>query len=97
MLTFSCHVLKHDASRSLINAFMTPPGASRLRSMLSDTSTRGILANTWLLAPGVSDAFRNGHLQIQPYTTDWNESDQDATGKDLSYVQVSTSNIPGGQ
>ncbi|KAK4150616.1 kinase-like domain-containing protein [Chaetomidium leptoderma] len=70
------HVLEHDVSRSLMDAFMTPSGVSRLRDMLTDTSDQGLLANTWLLAPGVSHAFRAGHLQVQPRRAiTWNEFD----------------------
>ncbi|KAK1763229.1 hypothetical protein QBC33DRAFT_598757 [Phialemonium atrogriseum] len=43
--------------RSLMDAFMTPSGASQVWNKLPDTSAQDMLANIWLLAPGVSYAF----------------------------------------
>jgi hypothetical protein len=70
---------------------MTPSGASRLQNLISDTSLQAMLANTWLLAPGVSHAFRNGHLQVRPRgAKDWNEFEHaDASPK----AEVSTCSL----
>lgn len=73
---------------------MTPSGASQVWNKLSDTSAPGTLANTWLLAPGVSYAFRNGHLQIGPRRVTWEEFDQAAAEEGASRAPVSTVHLP---
>jgi hypothetical protein len=71
-----------------MNAFMTPSGVIRLRDMLTDTSDQSMLANTWLLAPGASHAFRAGHLQVRPSGMDWSEFDQIAHEEAPSKAKV---------
>ncbi|OBT85929.1 hypothetical protein VE02_04776 [Pseudogymnoascus sp. 03VT05] len=56
------HKTKH-ASKSPLDAFMTPSRAARLLSMVSDTSDPGRLANALLFTPSILRAFQNGHVQ----------------------------------
>ena len=60
-----------------MDALLTPSGAAQLRDMLLDTSEQGMLVNSMLLTPSVSDAFRNGHLQVRLRgRRDWEKFDR---------------------
>ncbi|KFY36097.1 hypothetical protein V494_05322 [Pseudogymnoascus sp. VKM F-4513 (FW-928)] len=66
-------------SRSLLDAFMTPPRTARLLSMVSDTSNPGRLANALLFTPSVLRAFQNGHVQVRRHLAkSWDDIDEDA-------------------
>ncbi|KFY12416.1 hypothetical protein V492_03886, partial [Pseudogymnoascus sp. VKM F-4246] len=95
---------KH-ASKSLLDAYMTPTRAARLLSMVSDMSDTGRLQNALLLTPSILQAFQNGHIDIgSPGAKSWNDIDEDSGRDDLKSelkvgalynLQVSTSFLLG--
>ncbi|KFX97169.1 hypothetical protein O988_04998 [Pseudogymnoascus sp. VKM F-3808] len=71
-------------SKSLLEAFMTPSRATRLQSMVSDTSDSARLANALLLTPSVLRAFQNGHLQVRLHgAKSWDDLNEDS-GEDMA-------------
>ncbi|OBT62546.1 hypothetical protein VE03_07400 [Pseudogymnoascus sp. 23342-1-I1] len=72
------------SSKSLLDAFMSPSRAARLKNMVSDRTDPGRLANALFLAPGIQHAFQNGHLQVRLYSAKgWDSLDEDAGNDDL--------------
>lgn len=73
---------------------MTPSRAARLKSMVSDRTDQGRLANALFLAPSIQHAFKNGHLQVRLYSAkSWDSLDGDACEDDLK-AKVSIFNPP---
>ena len=86
--------LENDSLRLLLDAFLDPPDALRLRDMLLDSTDIGVLTNTWLLRPEASQSFRNGYFMTRPSRTASRGRSDHGQAKDESKAKVSGCNHP---